>query len=175
MAEENKSLSLEQLAYVGAAGRFASNEEDQSYAIGAMYGFLENLSRDALMEGTKKSLLSQEKGLITAIKTYLPEYTDARNKTYLGALGDDFGKYSDKTIGDVEKIITEAQYISKDPKEYFTKEQKEKAKKTIEEYSEISREIKMIEDKMFAKLKVEAISKTQKIMNEAKAKNAQNN
>ena len=62
--------------------------------------------------------------------------------------------------------VKEWDYMLKDPKNYFTKEEKEEAKKNLEEYQSVIIQIKLVEDKRFAQLKINAIDKTKQDMAE---------
>jgi len=171
MAEENKSLNLEQLAYVGLAKKFV-DEKKPDYAVGAMSEFVRNLSREKLVEGAERSLLSEKGGVRTAIETYFPDYEYARNRISLESLSNDFGEYGKYTIGDIELKIHKAEYVLSNP-EKITKEKKTQAEKDLEEYNPIYKKIQMIQDKEFAKLSISAISRLQKMMDDAeKAKNS---
>lgn len=169
--------------HLGLVGQLNKLEEDQMYILGAMDDFGDKLEEDGLREFYKTLLRSKSEsgeGLEHAVGILSKKYQDNRRRTTLGDFCkiysvNDYTKdllknYFTETIGEIMDKIKDWKYITDDPKNHFTKEQKEEAKKKIEEYGKVIREIKFAEDKRFVQLKEKAIERTKQIMHEAEKK-----
>ena len=179
MKDNQNKPDMKRYDYLGLVGQLVQSKEDQMYVLGAMEAFGEELSEEDLRGGYNEQLRLSTKsgsGLELAIQTYSKKYKANREKTTLGKFCDNYSvddyirgslaKYSGETIGEIMGKVKEWNYILDDPKKYFTKEQKEEAKKNLEEYGLVMAKIKLVEDKRFAQLKINAIERTEKDMSE---------
>lgn len=178
MKDNQDKPDMKRYDYLGLVKQLIKSEEDPAYIIGAMEAHGERLKKEDLKEAYNEQLRSNVKsgsGLELAIKAHSKKYNASREKTTLGEFCDIYSvsdyirsslaKYFGETIGDIEKEF-EALTERANSKSNFTKKQKEEAEKKLEIYGPIMAKIKLVEDKRFAQLKINALERTEKNMSE---------
>lgn len=182
MKDSQNKPDMKRYDYLGLVEQLLESEKDQMYVLGAMEAHGDSLSTEDLREGYNEQLrlnIKSGSGLELAIQAHSKKYKANREKTTLGEFCDIYSvddyikgslaKYSGETIGEIMDKVGDWSYILKDPKKHFTKEEKEEkeeAKKNIEEYQSVISKIKLVEDKRFAQLKINAIERTKQDMAE---------
>ncbi len=176
MTNEEEKPDMKRYDYLGLVAQL--NEADQIYTLAAMDNYVDGLQEKDLRENSKAQLRSskQGSGLEHAIEASSEKYVTNRNKTTLKDFCDIYSvdeftrksleSYSKRTIGDIEKEYSSLTEIVKSKTGNFTKEQKEDAKKKLEEYNPVMAKIKFVEDERFTNLKIDAIKRTKQNMEE---------
>lgn len=179
MKDSQNKPDMKRYDYLGLVEQLLESEKDQVYVLGAMEAHGDSLSKEDLREGYNEQLrlnIKSGSGLELAIQAHSKKYKANREKTTLGEFCDIYSvddyikgslvKYSNETIGEIMDKVEDWSYILKDPKKHSTNEEKEEAKKNIEEYQSVISKIKLVEDKRFAQLKINAIERTKQDMAE---------
>jgi hypothetical protein len=181
MTNDNEKQNMRGYDSLGLVEQLQSNDADKIYTLGAMEALGDELTEGDLRDTYRKQLRSTDaaSGLEHAIKTYSEKYMISRHETTLKDFCDIYSvdeftrksveKHAGETIGDLEKKYTSLKEMVNSKTDNFTKEQIEKAKKDIEEYEIVMGKIKLVEDKRYTELKINAIDRTKKIMQEQEA------
>ena len=182
--KQSSPLSFEKYAYGALAGRLLGSEESKGYAQSALEVMVGskglNMGEEALRFHRAFGPQSEDQ-MNSAINVYAGEFEKERGKykpadmtawydsvlsdlakedkeKILGALG----KYTE-TFETINKESSKAAYIMKGKdKDVFSKEQIDKAKKTLEKYKEILSVISVLDNYKFEQLRPDAVSEARK-------------
>ena len=178
--EKEFEFNMRNYDYIGLVEQLKKEEGSDLYILGAMDVYGDVIPEQELRDGYKAQLRVKSteamSGLELAVSIYGKKRQEARGKTSLAEfcelyspsdfIKDSLKDFYKETIGDIEEKVRDWSYKLKDPKENFSKKEKEEAQKGIEKYSPVLAKIKLVEDRVFAQLKILAIDRTEKIIAE---------
>jgi len=181
-------MSLEDLTrYQGAglAASLARSEEGQRYLSGALEQLAEDMGVSESARGFIDGALSSDEGIKAVLGSYGQKYQESKNSLNVGELFSSYedvlnsylenqedsakimgevNKYSEENYGNIMKKIFSAKHVIDGEGKYdFSNDEKESAKRTIEQYGNLVEILGTLESARFESLRLKAVEKTNKL------------